>query len=318
MHRRVITFLNERNYLYDRQYGFRAGHSCEHALIDAQYTITRSLERKEISLLLLIDFSKAFDMVDHNLILRKLYFYGIRGAAHDWFRSYLSDRKQYVSLNGASSKVGNLEYGVPQGSILGPLIFIIFINDLPNIFPGAHFILYADDANIIVTGKTHKEIEEVINQVILKLTTWVKLNSLKLNTTKTKYMIISNNNNHDFDITINGSKISRVSQEKFLGVLIDDKLTFNAHRQAIAKKIANNCGVLFMARHVLSKKSLNSLYYSFIQSHMIYCSSVWGLGSKSSLSGLFVSQKRAVRTMTFTKLYKKDKITGLYTYGHMK
>ena len=101
-------------------------------------------------------------------------------------------------------------------------------------------------------------------------------------------------------------------------MLIDDKLTFNAHRQAIAKKIANNCGVLFRARHILSKISLNTLYYSFIQSHMIYCSSVWGLGSKNSLSSIFVSQKRAVRTMTFTKLYKKDKTTGLYTYGHTK
>ena len=131
-------------------------------------------------------------------------------------------------------------------------------------------------------------------------------------------MIISNNKHHDLDITINGNKISRVSQEKFLGVLIDDKLTFNAHRQAIAKKIANNCGVLFRARHILSKISLNTLYYSFIQSHMIYCSSVWGLGSKNSLSSIFVSQKRAVRTMTFTKLYKKDKTTGLYTYGHTK
>ena len=99
---------------------------------------------------------------------------------------------------------------------------------------------------------------------------------------------------------------------------MDEKVTFRAHRQAVAKKIANNCGVLFRARHVLNKGTLKSLYYSFIQSHIIYCSSVWGLGSKNSLQNIFVSQKRAIRTMTFTKLYKKDKLSGIYTYGHTK
>ena len=257
-------------------------------------------------------------MVDHELLLQKLMHCGIRGVAYLWFKSYLSNRKQFVSLNGASSEVGKLEHGVPQGSILGPLLFLIYINDMPNIIPGAHFILYADDANIIITGKTIKEIDEKLELLLPKLKNWVRFNMLKLNTTKTKYMLISNSINHDFNITINGDSIARVKQEKFLGVLIDEKLTFAAHRQALAKKIASNCGVLFRARHVLSKDSLNKLYYSFIQSHMIYCSNVWGLGSKNSLNKIFISQKRAVRTMTFTKLYKKDNVTGVYTYGHTK
>ena len=173
MYRRVIDYLNKNNLLYDKQYGFRAGHSCEHALINAHHTITESLGKKEIALLLLIDFSKAFDMVDHELMLQKLYYYGIRGIAHDWFRSYLSHRKQYVKINGSMSSIKDIEHGVPQGSILGPLLFILFINDMPNIFPGAHFILYADDANIIITGKTIKEIEEKINLLIPKLSNWV-------------------------------------------------------------------------------------------------------------------------------------------------
>ena len=169
MYRRTIDYLNKNNLLYERQYGFRAGHSCEHALIDAHHTITEGLGKKETSLLLLIDFSKAFDMVDHEIMLQKLYYYGIRGVAHGWFRSYLSQRKQYVKLNGSISTTNDLQHGVPQGSILGPLLFILFINDMPNIFPGAHFILYADDANIIIKGKTTKDIENKLNILIPKL-----------------------------------------------------------------------------------------------------------------------------------------------------
>ena len=318
MYCRIVTFLNNNKLINNRQYGFRAAHSCEHALLDAQNVLTRTLDQKETALLLLIDFSKAFDMVDHNLILQKLNYYGIRGIAHEWFKSYLSDRKQYVCINGKTSNIDNLSHGVPQGSILGPLLFLIFINDLPNIFPFAHFILYADDANIIVTGRTIEEIENKINTLIPELTRWVGLNSLKLNTTKTKYMLISNTLNHDFKIVIHNQEIARVKEERFLGVLIDDKLTFKSHRIALAKKIANNCGVLFRARHMLNKKSLAALYYSFIQSHMIYCVCVWGLGNKTSINSIFVSQKKALRAISFTKLYKKDKITGTYTYGHTK
>ena len=318
MYKRVVSFLNKNKTIYNRQYGFRARHSCEHALLDAQHKLTCTLDRKETALLLLIDFSKAFDMVDHSLILRKLSFYGIRGIAHDWFRSYLANRHQYVSVNGGNSEIDKLEHGVPQGSILGPLLFIIFINDLPNIFADVHFILYADDANIIITGTTIKELENKINALIPKLTSWVGVNSLKLNTTKTKYMVISNTIKHDFDIVIHNQTIARVKQDRFLGVIIDEKLTFNAHKTALARKISNNCGVLYRARYVLNQKSLVCLYYSFIQSHMIYCSNVWGLGTKRSLNSIFISQKRAIRAMSFTKLYKKDKITGVYTYGHTK
>ena len=131
-------------------------------------------------------------------------------------------------------------------------------------------------------------------------------------------MLISNTLNHDFKIVIHNKEIARVKEERFLGVLIDDKLTFKSHRIALAKKVANNCGVLFRARHMLNKKSLAKLYYSFIQSHMIYCVSVWGLGNKASINAIFVSQKKALRAISFTKLYKKDKITGVYTYGHTK
>ena len=149
MYNRVISFLESNNSLFDMQYGFRSGRSCEQALLNAQNTLLDSLTKRQISLLLLIDFSKAFDMVDHSILLKKLDHYGIRGVALKWMESYLCNRQQFVTVNGSDSTMESIRYGVPQGSILGPLLFIIYINDIPEIAKFAQFILYADDANII-------------------------------------------------------------------------------------------------------------------------------------------------------------------------
>ena len=188
MQKRLLNFFEKNNSIYKGQYGFRPRHSCEHALLDAQNYLLHTLDKKEIALLLLIDFSKAFDMVDHEILLNKLYFYGVRGLAHDWLRSYLFDRSQYVSINGKKSSTRKLEFGVPQGSILGPLLFVIYINDMPNINKSIHFILYADDANIIVTGKTLQIIQKQIQKFIPHLLNWINTNALKLNIDKTKYI----------------------------------------------------------------------------------------------------------------------------------
>ena len=131
VHHRLLEYLEKHNVLYGRQYGFRPGRSCEHALLDAQHKLLHSMNKRQVSLLLLIDFSKAFDLVDHDILLRKLEHYGIRGIALKWMESYLKNREQFVFVNGSSSTKLNIKYGVPQGSILGPLLFIIYANDLP-------------------------------------------------------------------------------------------------------------------------------------------------------------------------------------------
>ena len=191
MHTRIIGFLNGNGSLFENQYGFRPGRSCEHALLNAQNEILHAVNKKEIALLLLIDFSKAFDVIEHPIMLKKLEHYGIRGIALEWFRSYLSNREQFVTINNTDSQSKQIEYGVPQGSILGPLLFVIYINDLPEISDIAKFILYADDANIIVTGQCIDEVVSKINEVITKLLKWVDSNGLALNLKKTTYMVFT-------------------------------------------------------------------------------------------------------------------------------
>ena len=236
MYQRLSSFFQINSIINSRQYGFRPQHSCEHALLDAKNTI---LHRKQIALLLLIDFSKAFDMVDHTILLGKLSKYGIRGPALQWISSYLHDRTQYVSVNGAISSTMHLKYGVPQGSILGPLLFIIYINDLPRIAPLIHFIMYADDANIIIIGNSMAETQAKANELLKLLANWVSANALKLNVGKTHYMVFSNTNTVTINLELNGSVIHQSHHERFLGVIIDDKLSWKYHHMALANKIVH-------------------------------------------------------------------------------
>ena len=279
----------------------------------AQKSLNEILGRKEIALLLLIDFSKAFDMVDHDILLEKLAHYDIRGMAYQWLKSYLYNRKQFVSINGKNSKINPFKYGVPQGSILGPLLFIIYINDIPNIQQATKFILYADDANIIIHGKTMHKIEMKFNILSKNLVNWVSANGLSLNVRKTNYMIFTNmrRNPDNLNLKVNAMPVEERSTCKFLGVLIDNKLTWKHHIAAVAKKLNQNAGILFKVKGLFPQKVMKTLYHSFIQSTLNYCTIIWGLGCKSSLNSIFVAQKRAVRVISpgFVN-YWYDKKTG--------
>ena len=297
VHARLAHFLTANEVLYPSQYGFRGGHSCEHALLEAQAILLNSLNKKQISALILIDFSKAFDMVDHSILLCKLDHYGIRGKALDWFRSYLTNRSQYVHVNNVNSEKLNLRHGVPQGSILGPLLFVIYINDIPQINSFAKFILYADDANIIISADSFEEIQCKIEMLLENLQSWVYNNGLKLNIKKTKYMLFTNRPKIEIDVKLNGTLIERSVCERFLGVLVDDNLSWSNHIKSLASKISRNSGIMYKLKGIVPDSVLKTLYNSFIQSNLNYCSTVWGLRSKNSVEPLFRAQKKAIRTV---------------------
>ena len=198
-------------------------------------------------------------MVEHTILLRKLEHYGIRGLALKWMTSYLKNRSQFVSLSGENSSIKNMQYGVPQGSILGPLYFIIYINDLPNIFNRAKFILYADDANIIINGANIADIVQQLNALCNILPNWVISNGLALNLKKTKYMLFSRQNIELPDeFKILNKKIDRVKEVRFLGVIVDEKLNWSAHIKTFKSKMSRYIGILCKIKKVVTDSDQNA------------------------------------------------------------
>ena len=321
MYNRITEFLNFNGILHEMQYGFRQGRSCEHALLKAKQVLLDSLSRRQVSLLLLIDFSKAFDMVEHSILLKKLEHYGIRGKASQWITSYLHNKMQFVSIDGTDSKTRHMQYGVPQGSILGPLLFIIYINDIPNVSQIAKFILYADDANIIITGNNITEVDAQLRDLCKILLKWVDSNGLCLNLKKTKYMIFSRSRNLELlsTLKIANLPIERLTESKFLGVIVDENLTWSRHIKTIQTKMARYIGLMYKLKSQLPLKVRIQIFHSFVQSHINYCSLVWGFSAKTNIDSLFRAQKKGMRAVVpgfINYRYRSDGTLPGHTKSH--
>ena len=321
MHARLTAHLATKKIIFPSQYGFRSGHSCEHTLLEAQNSIINALERKKVAALLLLDFSKAFDMVEHDKLLSKLEGYGVRGPYLSWFKSYLTGRSQYVHVNNQDSQLKPLNHGVPQGSILGPTLFLIYINNLPSCTPLAQFFIFADDSNLLITADSAEELKMRCNIALRAVNDWVSSNGLKLNADKTKLIVFTNKQKKEarsIRVTLNDYVINVTDKGKFLGVIMDQNLSWIPHIKALASKVSRNAGIMYKLRYTLPLKALKCLYSSFIQSHLLYCTSVWGTVKKARLSSLFAAQKKGVRAFgSRDTVYFYDKETG-ETPSHTK
>ena len=216
-------------------------HSTEHALIELVDQIRLSMNNNQMTCGIFIDLSKAFDTVNHNILLQKLEYYGIRGTALNLFKSYLSDRKQYVQINKSKSKTLPISCGVPQGSVLGPLFFILFINDLPNCCPDGKTRLFADDTTIFFHSNSMDDIKTKGKTIMTQLTNWFKANKLTLNSDKSSFTIFRSSNKSNLilpdQINFLDQCIKRAPEIKFLGVILDENLTFNQHINGIYSKL---------------------------------------------------------------------------------
>ena len=219
--------------------------STSHALMDLVEEITSSIDAKKISIGVIIDLKKAFDTVNHTLLIDKLEYYGIRGIAQEWLKSYLKDRKQFVQIDECASTLLNVTCGVPQGSILGPQLFILYINDICNASTSLKFILFADDTNVFYSGVDIQTICECISRELDKLHVWLSVNKLSLNVDKTNFILFGNRKNIDnVCISMNNSIITRVRATKFLGVIIYEKLTWKDHISLVRSKLSKTVGIL--------------------------------------------------------------------------
>ena len=244
-----------------------------------------------------LDFQKAFDTVDHCILLDKLYFYGIRGLALDWFSSYLHDRKQLVNYCGCESDLKRIKCGVPQGSIPGPLLFLLYINDLPQASEYFMPILFADDTNIFATGYNLNDIISQINKEIDNVYAWVKANKLSLNIDKTNFMLFTPKcvPRTIKGVFIAGNRIMEVTETKFLGVIIDYKLNWSPHITYISKKVAKGAGIILKARKLFDQETLLTLYHTFVYPYLNYCIHVWGRAYKVHIHDLIILQNKTVR-----------------------
>ena len=298
MYKRLLSFINKNKLLYNYQFGFRKDHSPNLALIYLVDKISNALEEGDFVLGIFLDFSKAFDTVNHDILFEKLEFNGVRGTSLNWFKSYLSNRRQFVEYNGETSNSLEITCGVPQGSILGPLLFLLYINDLASVSSKIFSILFADDSNLFLIGKNPYKLIETMNLEIGKVTEWLRINKLSLNLKKTHFMLFKKSQTRcalDTDLVIDGIKIGRVDKTKFLGVVIDPGLTFKSHILYIKGKIARGVGILNKCRKYLNESTLLTLYYSFVYPYFNYCNSIWGNTCQAYLDPLVKLQKRAIR-----------------------
>ena len=266
MHKRLYNFFDIFQMLYPLQFGFREKRSTIHALLSLTESIKLSIDNGKFGSGIFLDLQKAFDTVNHKILLGKLEHYGVRGNVLKWFNSYLTERHLYVVVNGHVSDSLRITCGVPQGSVLGPLLFLIYMNDLPYVSKVLQFYLFADDTNIYYDANDLITLQKVINRELRKVRKWLEANRLALNICKTNYVIFhspSKKTNEFIKIKLGRKAISQVNCIKYLGISIDSALSWKPHVTELSKKLARNCGIFFKIRHYVNPDTLKLLYYFY-------------------------------------------------------
>jgi hypothetical protein len=298
----IICYLENKNCLNPAQFGFRRNKSTKDAILEFTNNSLKAMSKGMSILGIFIDFSKAFDTINHNILLNKLKHIGFSDSTLKWFQNYFTDRSQKVILNNHLSSSCKLSVGVPQGSILGPTMFLIYINDLCQCLKLLKPILYADDTNLFHESKNLTADVSKINEDLTALDQWCKHNRLTINLEKTTYIIIKNQQN-SFQMPPNLIKINNVTLKgtdeiKFLGVIIDKHLSFKSHISYIEKNIRPYIGLLYRYSLILPRPILKLIYDAYINSKINYCVEVYGTASKTALKNLHILQKRAVRSIS--------------------
>lgn len=299
----LLKFIEENKILSKYQSGFREGYSCETAF---QFLLNKwksAIDNDMAVNVVFLDLKRAFETVDRERLLLKLRKYGFRGNVLLWLENYLNDRKQMVKCKEIVSSAKEINLGVPQGSVLGPLLFILYINDVELTLEKCNIHMFADDTIVYIEGRDLRNNVEIINKELNDVNDWLRLNRLKLNANKTKAIIISNEVQYrlfkqtNLKIEIDHQEIEVVDQFKYLGFIVDRQLKFKEHIDYICKKISKKLGILYRCSSFISLKTRLTIYNSIVLPHFIYSASIISMATQGELNRLQVLQNRGMRTI---------------------
>ena len=302
MDKQIRTYMNYHNYWSDTQFGFRRGHETGHAVIKAVNKILKAKNQKKKSLAIFVDCKKAFDTIPHKKLVDKIEQYGIDSKL---IKSYLENRTQYTEIKGVKSKKQRLQCGVPQGSILGPLFFIMYINDIRE-YTNMEVINFADDTTFILSHENREILIENANKNIMAMAEWFDQNGLTINPGKTKVMVFNDKERalYDSKIMWKSTILNRVGEGqeeetvKYVGVHIDENLNFKAHGDYVVKKMSQNMHLISSNKYYIPQATRTMIYNALIRPYMDYGCEVWG---KKNMKKITVLQKKCVRHVVNTK-----------------
>ena len=303
IYNQFIVYIEENHILDELQFGFQRNKSTEHAISSIITDISRAFSKKQSSYCIFLDFAKAFDTVNHDILIDKLSYYGVKNQSLALFRSYLSDRSQVVEVNGVLSDKGTIKHGVPQGSILGPLLFLLYINDISKSSKILKFFLFADDTTVFYSANPNdKNTENILNKELEKVSCWLAANKLSLNVKKSNFLHFHKGNSCKIplNLILNGTPVEEKETAKYLGTFIDNKLSWKAQIQHIKTKLARNIGLISKIRHY-AKDACLKLYHSLIQSHINYNILNWTCTHNSTIDPINKKVKKAIRVVSFAQ-----------------
>jgi hypothetical protein len=300
---RITDFFVREKMFSPEQFGFLPGRSIQDAVLNLLYDLNNALNKKQYSIVVFLDYSKAFDTVIHNVLLKKLYRYGFRSCMSDFLRSYFSSRKQAVVINDYVSKTLDVCIGVPQGSSLGPLFYLIFVNEFSKILSYCKSILYADDSVVYCSGDSIEELQARVNSDVAAIHKWSRANGLTLNVSKTKCMLITTSNVREkLDIRLNDIPIEEVESFQYLGIIIQNNLKYDQYLSELTTAVSRAAGIMYNLKNILPVSSLKSIYYSIVYPKLSMYILVWGKSSVNTLRPLRVALNKVVRSIIHPRL----------------
>jgi hypothetical protein len=322
---RLASYFNQNGLFSPSQYGFRTKLSTVDAVQAIVNALYDAFDAGESAVGVFLDLAKAFDTLDRDKLFTKLSSYGVRGTALLWFRSYFAARKQFVSYGGAESALLPVEYGVAQGSIVGPVLFIIYINDIVKCSNDLKFVIYADDTNAFISSSNHANNVTSVNRELVQVSQWMRANCLTLNVDKSQYVVFHRRrrklDNFNDAISIDGIYLARVETVKFLGIILDHNLLWKDHVNYVVRKLSRFVPIMYNIRSHLTVGALKLIYNALIYPNLIYCNSVWGACCEAYLSPLRVLHKKIVKVMLFKSRYEHSaplfKSLNMLTLDHV-